>query len=361
MNSRAISRLLIALVLLTGITHRSGYAETSGGELTKEQQAAAKATGITAESLAPLLEKPLYQFSEAEVDQYIRFLQAYEPELRRRIVHLARKSIGQPYELYLLGEMPFEHYDPQPIYCLEKSDCLTFSEHIYAMALADDWTSFMTLLQRIRYWDGKLGVATRNHYAEVHWNPSNRWLVTDMTRELGGEKVVAFRQKVDLAAFLKKRYKLLVDIPVEQHDDVYLPIEVLDLAKPHLQEGDFVNIVRGRLNPEAEGIHRVSAWVGHVGMIGLTTDESGQKQVNLIHSTNPQVREEPIDQYVSRSLENLAERKKAGKPILLGFKFLRIESDPLKKLKEIDGEDGPKVTLPKTGLTSVFEVESPSE
>ena len=88
---------------------------------------------------------------------------ATEPDLRKRILHLARKNIGQPYELYLLGEMPFEPYDPQPIYCLGKSDCLVFTEHTYAMALSHNWPSFMRMLQRIRYRDGHLGVATRNH------------------------------------------------------------------------------------------------------------------------------------------------------------------------------------------------------
>jgi hypothetical protein len=112
--------------------------------------------------LAPLLAKPLYQFTEAETGRYLAYLQVSEPDLRRRVVHLARKNIGQPYEIYLLGEMPFETYDPQPIYCLGKSDCLVFTEHIYAMALTRDWTGFIRLLQRIRYRDGHLGVASRN-------------------------------------------------------------------------------------------------------------------------------------------------------------------------------------------------------
>ena len=97
--------------------------------------------------------------TEAEVDKYLKFLSATEPDLRKRIVHLARKNIGQPYEIYLLGEMPFEPYDPQPIYCLTKSDCLVFTEHTYAMALTDNWPAFMRMLQRIRYRDGQLGVA----------------------------------------------------------------------------------------------------------------------------------------------------------------------------------------------------------
>src|SRR3972149_3292460 len=167
--------------------------------------------------VAAVEHKPLYQFSEAEVDAYLANLQAVEPDLRKRIVHLARKNLGQPYELYLLGEMPFETHDPQPIYCLGKSDCLVFAEHTYAMALTGDWPAFIRMLQRIRYRDGQIGVATRNHYTEADWNPSNRWLVRDVTADLAGDAAVRFEQKIERAKFLKNRYGLTVDIPIETH------------------------------------------------------------------------------------------------------------------------------------------------
>ena len=247
--------------------------------------------------------------------------------------------------------MPFEHYDPQPIYCLSKSDCLVYSEHTYAMALGHDWPSFMNLLQRIRYRDGRIGVATRNHYTEADWNPSNRWLVEDITAEIGQGKVVPFRQRIDRSGFLKRRYKLDVEIAVEKHDDIYLPVEAIDLAKPHLAEGDFVNIVRGRLDPQApkNSVFGSSTWIGHVGLVVFGTDEDGQQQLNLIHSTKPQVREEPLKTYVARSLENIDELKSAGKPHLLGFKFLRLRDEPLQDLEAVDGANAPQVTLPKGG------------
>ncbi|MGI9427220.1 MAG: N-acetylmuramoyl-L-alanine amidase-like domain-containing protein, partial [Bythopirellula sp.] len=343
---------LIVVGLLGGVLCQSvAYGQPGPKALSTEQQAAAQRANVPKDLLTPLLNKPLHEFSETEVDLYLQYLQAVEPDLRRRIVHLARKNIGQPYELYLLGEMPFEHYDPQPIYCLGKSDCLVFSEHTYAMALGHDWPSFMSLLQRIRYRDGQIGVATRNHYTEADWNPSNRWLVSDITAKLGGQRVVAFRQKIDRTKFLKSRYKLQVEIPVETHDDVYLPHEAIELARPHLAEGDFVNIVRGKLDPDAakNSTFGGSAWVGHVGMIVFGTDGQGHQQVNLIHSAKPEVREEPIDNYIARSLENLSELQAEGKAHLLGFKFLRLEANPLDKLKKLDGPDAPRVTLPKGG------------
>lgn len=325
--------------------------------LTQKQLRLCEKLGIDSELLTALVNKPLYEFTESEVDVYLRYLSAFEPKLPDRIKHLARKNIGQPYEIYLLGEMPFEHYDPQPLYCLTKSDCLVYTEHTYAMALSSNWESFMRTLQRIRYADGKIGVATRNHYTEADWNINNAWLVRDITPELARQRGVKFKQTIDRAKFLRGRYKLETKIPVEERVDVYLPFEAIDQAKGRLKDGDFVNIVRGtppkpgseddKKTPtgQMEEIFGGSAWVGHTGLIVIADDGT----VNLIHSAQPSVREEPIDEYIAKATENLAERDAAGKARLLGFKFLRLQNDPLANLRKIDGADAPRVVLPDIG------------
>ncbi|MEX2091178.1 MAG: N-acetylmuramoyl-L-alanine amidase-like domain-containing protein [Pirellulales bacterium] len=293
--------------------------------------------------------KPLYEFTEAEVGAYIHHLQATEPNLRKRIVHLARKNLGQPYDIYLLGEMPFETYDPQPIYCLSKSDCVVFGEHTYAMALTGDWPAFMKMLQRIRYRDGQIGVATRNHYTEADWVKSNQWLVRDVTAKVaGGENSencsVTFDERIDRAKFLKGRYGLTVDIPVELHHDQYLPYTEVDRAAPHLEDGDFVNICRGVVKPGNTPADAVpgSVFVGHVGFVAHGPDGT----LHMIHSTTPAVREEPLAQYIARSTASAAELDAAGKPRLVGFKFLRLENDPLANLRKLDGPAAPRVSLP---------------
>jgi hypothetical protein len=340
----------LTLVFAVVLSSMCGAARTSlveGHELSPEQTVADQKLNLDEREIAKLIDKPLYKFSEGEVDKYVAFLNATEPDLRKRIVHLARKNIGQPYEIYLLGEMPFEPYDPQPLYCLGKSDCLVFSEHTYAMALSHNWPSFMKMLQRLRYRDGKLGVTTRNHYTEADWNISNRWLVEDVTAMLAGDAGVKFEEKIDRAKFFKNRYKLDVKVPVENHIDIYLPYQEIDRTKKELRDGDFVNIVRATAKqgaPENE-IFGGSAFVGHVGLICHGDDG----EVHMIHSTEPRVREEPIDEYIARSTKDLAEKDAAGKPRLVGFKFLRLRDEPLKNLREIDGDDAPRVTLPSGG------------
>lgn len=233
-----------------------------------------------------LASRPLYTFSEAELDRYLRSVRDVEPELTRRIVHLGRQSIDQPYEIFLLGEFPYEFYDPDPIYCLGKSDCLTFCEHIYAMALSRDWWSFLRALQRIRYRDGIIGMLTRNHYTIADWNRNNAFLFEDVTTRLGqGRACVALRQVCRRARFFA-RFGIGQDIPAEPISDHYIPKERLPDILAELRDGDFVNIIRGDAD---------SQWCGHTGMIAIGDEGT----VNFLHSARPAVREQSLVGYIN--------------------------------------------------------------
>ena len=65
-------------------------------QLTPEQSAACKKLRLDEEEMVKLIAKPLYKFTEAEVDNYVAFLSAMEPELRKRIVHLCGRTLGNP-------------------------------------------------------------------------------------------------------------------------------------------------------------------------------------------------------------------------------------------------------------------------
>ena len=337
--------LFFTVCLLAAVRPTAGGAEPAARPPPAPAQLKAmEQAGLPPAKVLPLLAKPLYQFTEAEADVYLRYLQVAEPDLRQRIVHLARKNLGQPYELYLLGELPFETYDPQPIYCLSRSDCLVFAEHTYAMALSGSWPAFIRLLQRIRYHEGRISVVTRNHFTEADWNPANAWLVRDITAGVAGPTAATFDEKIDRAKFLLTRYGLRTSIPVEEHHDLYLPYPEVARAFAALQDGDMVDVVRGVVKPGTpeNAIFGGHAWIGHVGLIAHGPDGT----VHLIHSAEPAVREEPLAAFIARSHAQAAALEAAGKPRLLGFKFLRLEPRPLDNLRKIDGDSMPRVTLP---------------
>jgi hypothetical protein len=283
--------------------------------------AAPVATAIPASPAATaaidtILQKQLYQMTPGEAGRYIAWVHQAEPDLRKRIAAIGRKNLGQPYLLNLLGEFPFELHDNLPLFSLERSDCVVFAEHTYAMALSRSWEEFFWMLQRIRYRDGVIGVATRNHYTEMDWNVANRWLVTEVSAELAGPAGPRYDMRVDRARFLKTRHNTERSIPVETSRQAFVPKEQVAAIAARLQEGDFVNVISTR-----DGEY----WASHVGLVVL--GPNGER--HLLHSQEPQVREESFESFIARALEREARNAKAGRngQRLAGFKFLRLNEN----------------------------------
>lgn len=280
-------------------------------------------------AMAPdLLDKPLYTFTEDEVGQYVKYLQETESDVAARVIHLGRKNIGQPYELYLLGEFPFETHDPDPIYCLDKSDCVVFSEHMYAMAFARDWWSFLANLQRLRYRDGEVGMVTRNHYTIADWDRNNRFLFEDITADVGGDKTAKLTQTCRRAKFFAK-FGIGQDIPDEPIVDTYIPKEDVPAILSKLKAADFVNIIRG---------DKQSQWAGHVGLIAIAEDGT----VDFLHSAGKAVREQPLVDYLDNDSR------------CVGVKFLRLRDDAEQRLAEAVRSSPKRTDVSEAGLNAAL-------
>lgn len=274
-------------------------------------------------------DKPLYRFTESEIDAYIRRLRSEEQDVRKRVIHLARKAIGQPYEIYLLGEYPFETHDPDPLYRLDRSDCVTFCEHMFSMALAEDWWSFLANLQRIRYRDGRVGMLTRNHYTVYDWDRNNAFLFEDQTPLLGdGEAAVPLNQVLRKSRFFKK-FGLGEDITDFSVTDTYIPRENVPAILDELRDADFVNIIRGDKNAQ---------WAGHTGLIAI-----GPKgEVNFLHSARPTVREQPL-------LDYLASDRRC-----VGIKILRLRPGAEGILKEVIASSSAATVITEQSLNQAL-------
>jgi hypothetical protein len=283
----------------------------------RPQAAASKAaTPRDAEPLETILQKQIYQMNPVEAGRYVAWVHDAEPDLRKRIAAIGRKNIGQPYRLNLLGEFPYEVHDDLPMFSLGESDCVVFAEHTYAMALSQSWEEFFWMLQRIRYRDGVIGVATRNHYTEMDWNVANRWLVSDISAELAGPAGPSYPMTVDRARFLKTRHHTERNIPVETSRQAYVGKDQVAAIAGQLREGDFVNVISTR-----DGQY----WASHVGLVVLGAD--GER--HFLHSSEPQVREETFESFIARAVAREERNRQAGRKgqVLAGFKFLRLNED----------------------------------
>ena len=302
----AFSAVLLAIL--------AGCATAPGGQ--PASTAAAAATPPAPASLDSILHKQIYQMTPSEAGRYVAWVHQAEPDLRKRIAAIARKNIGQPYKLNLLGEYPFEVHNDLPMFSLDHSDCVVFAEHTNAMALSQSWEEFFWMLQRTRYRDGVIGVATRNHYTEMDWNVANRWLVTDISADLAGTAGPSYAMTVDRARFLRTRHHTEADIPVESSRQAYVAKDQVSAITAQLREGDFVNVISTR-----DGEY----WASHVGLVVLGAD--GER--HFLHSSEPQVREESFESYIARAAVREERNRQEGKngQKLAGFKFLRLNED----------------------------------
>jgi hypothetical protein len=278
--------------------------------------APAPVAAATPAPLEVLLQKQIFQMTPVEAGRYIAHIHQAQPDLRKRIAAIGRKNIGQPYSLNLLGEFPFEVHDQLPMFSLVESDCVVFAEHTYAMALSQSWEEFFWMLQRIRYRDGVIGVATRNHYTEVDWNIANRWLLTDISAELSGPTGPRYPLTVDRSTFLKTRHGTERSIPVQNSIEAFVARDNVGAVAAQLQEGDFVNVISTR-----NGAY----WASHVGMVVL--GPNGER--HFLHSSEPQVREETFASFIARAAAREADNARAGRngQKLAGFKFLRLNEN----------------------------------
>ncbi len=356
---------LIAILSIPFFLSCSLFVSKNRLSLTQDEISAAQKTNISIERALELKEKKLYELNPKDMNEYLGYIQNLIPDVPNRVMHLARKNLGQQYKIYLLGEFPFEIYDTDPLFCLEKSDCLVFTEHIYAMSLAKDWQQFFSLLQRIRYKDGEISTTTRNHSTIPQWIENNNWLIEDIMNEIDPMLTRPIQFKFNPNNELISDYKVNPNFPTQEVSTSYIPLDNISKIIDKLKPGDFVNVIRGFEEP--------NLWCSHVGFI--TKNEDGT--VNFLDSAEPVVRETPLLEYVERCRKNnesykinnklVDERKKnpdlnkgkkflffkskekslKKKPLHFGFKFYHIETDPIKNLIDIDGADAPRVTGPK--------------
>jgi hypothetical protein len=190
---------------------------------------------------------------------------------------------------------------------------VVFAEHTYAMALSQSWEQFFWTLQRIRYKDGVIGVASRNHYTEVDWNVNNRWLLTEISASLAGPDGPSYELTVDRSAFLRTRHHTETSLPVQVSREPYIARDKLAGLLPQLQEGDMVNAVS-----VVDGKFLVT----HVGLVVLGPD--GERR--FLNSAEPAVREESFDAFITRAARREARKGSAGYR-LAGFKVLRLNEN----------------------------------
>src|SRR2546421_1804832 len=115
---------------------------------------------------------PVLQLSEQQLDRAIADAHLV-PAIGERVERLSALFVGVPYGEYPLGEG--SGVEPQARWRVDKVDCQTFVETVLAMANAKSLDRARAILDDIRYAGdpAQVSFATRNHFTEAQWLPSN--------------------------------------------------------------------------------------------------------------------------------------------------------------------------------------------
>ena len=240
-----------------------------------------------------------------------------EAGVRDRFLAATERMLGTPYENGPLGEGEAGGLDPDPRVDFSRADCGTYQEQGLALALAppaaagqDDVR--LAARDAIRYRDGQVDFAARNHYMVADWIPANGWLLRDVTAEVAGDRLVEERRTIDRAEFLRGQGAE----PLPGRDDAreiavgVVPVDAIAEVDPNLAAGDLVLWVGG-----VDGI-----FVLHTGL--AVRGRSGELMFRHASSRAGTAIEEPFADY-------------AASKSFRGFLLLRLRDEP-----EIPGAAG---------------------
>lgn len=84
--------------------------------------------------------------------------------LSDRVKFFSEKFLGRPYLLGPTGEGYLDTIEPKVLVKTDSLDCVTFIEHVLALAKSPNEDSLFSTLMKIRYKDGKVAYTARKHY-----------------------------------------------------------------------------------------------------------------------------------------------------------------------------------------------------
>ncbi len=139
------------------------------------------------------------QMTESEITAALKKIHAENPDLRNRVEAVSAAFLGTAYKLGPLGEGDPGEFDRDPLYSFSAVDCTTVIEQVMALSIEPDLKKALAkTLQRIRYKNGRIDYASRNHFTEADWIPNNiaAGFLKDITREIAGSKAQEARKLI---------------------------------------------------------------------------------------------------------------------------------------------------------------------
>ncbi len=249
--------------------------------------------GVTAAFLAALLAAaPVLSMTEAQLDAKIA--EAHKLPLSDRIGALSELFVGVPYTDFPLGDGQ-SGPEPGPLFRTDGVDCQTFVETVLAMSNAGTLSQARSILDDIRYADGKPSFQTRNHFTEAQWLPANTrkgYLadeVPSLDRHAPSETLTLTKKQWVQVPALKRLEP--ARIPDGKYRVRYLPLAQAQERAQRIAPGTVLMVVRE--NDPARVVR-----ITHMGFVVRT--KAGLVVRHASTGQEHAVIDEPIDAFLQR-------------------------------------------------------------
>ncbi len=209
-----------------------------------------------------------------------------------RVDEISRYFLGVPYDSTgPTGEGLFDTVDTMPIYNIRHFDCLTYIEHVLALAHSSNADEFISQLQRLRYKDSTIDYLHRNHFFVIDWLENNKNIATLIEPK---EPVVVSRI-ISRKNFFN-RTGLTVQIPDTTISIQAWPVDgfISELSAQSIPPGIYIiAFIKKRLK---------SVIVNHVGFALIKPDSCLLRDAN---KTRRRVSETNLVKYLDHNAERL--------------------------------------------------------
>ena len=180
-----------------------------------------------------------------EINKQLKKISKSKMTNSEKVVFYSTGFLNTPYELQCEGDGPYALYETMPLMNFKQTNCMCYVEMVMAMTLSSNYEEMFNVLQHIRYRNGIIGMATRNHYTIGDWLPANSWCLRDVTEEVGRDKCKSLTRTISHKTFFTG--KGLTDIhdliPDRTMTIKYIPKDNLLSIEKNLKSGDIVSII----------------------------------------------------------------------------------------------------------------------
>lgn len=178
----------------------------------------------------------LGNWTESKLDELMQ-QKSKKPGTQDQIDFLSEQFLGTPYKGHTLtGDI-----DTPEVFTINLGgmDCFTYIDYVEALRVSGSYPDFKDSLQNIRYRGGDISFLNRNHFF-TDWPVNNPQHVKDVTREIGGDKTVSVKKRLNIK---KDGGKYLPGIPANEREVYYIPSASIDEdIVGELNTGDYVGI-----------------------------------------------------------------------------------------------------------------------